>query len=227
MAIGIALLFNIRLPLNFNSPYKATSIQDFWKRWHITLSRWLRDYIYIPLGGNRVGNARLYINLMITFILGGLWHGAGWTFLLWGLLHGAALCLERIWKKLGVRLPFIVSWGLTFLFVHIAWVLFRAEDIPSALSVLKAMVGGGFAYSVEGLSLEGVYNTWGEVAGAGNFIFICLFGLVAFIARNSVELALDRKNFNVGHTLIVASAVIACILMGISSKAPEFLYFNF
>jgi D-alanyl-lipoteichoic acid acyltransferase DltB (MBOAT superfamily) len=95
MAIGAALLFNIKLPINFNSPYKATSIQDFWRRWHITLSRFLRDYIYIPLGGNRRGEFRTYSNLMVTFLLGGLWHGAGWTFVFWGFLHGVALVLHR------------------------------------------------------------------------------------------------------------------------------------
>jgi len=101
MAIGLALLFNIRLPVNFNSPYKATNIQDFWRRWHITLSRFLRDYVYIPLGGNKKGSFRTYNNLMATFVIGGLWHGASWAFIFWGFLHGLALTVQKLWSKLG------------------------------------------------------------------------------------------------------------------------------
>jgi len=110
MAIGAALLFNIKLPINFNSPYKAITIQDFWRRWHITLSRFLKDYIYIPLGGNRKGEFRTYNNLMATFIIGGLWHGAGWTFVFWGFLHGIALVVHRVWSKLGFKLWTWVAW---------------------------------------------------------------------------------------------------------------------
>ncbi|MGJ0364316.1 MBOAT family O-acyltransferase, partial [Aliarcobacter cryaerophilus] len=99
MAIGISLMFNIKLPINFNSPYKALNIQDFWRRWHMTLSRFLRDYIYIPLGGNRKGEFRTYTNLLATFLIGGLWHGAGWTFIIWGALHGIALAIHRFWQS--------------------------------------------------------------------------------------------------------------------------------
>ena len=116
MAIGAALLFNIKLPINFNSPYKAKDIQDFWRRWHITLSRFLRDYIYIPLGGNRKSSFRTYSNLMATFILGGLWHGAGWTFVFWGFLHGMALVVHRGWKALGFTMNSILAWFITFNF---------------------------------------------------------------------------------------------------------------
>ncbi len=132
IAIGAARLFGIRLPLNFHSPYKATSVVDFWHRWHVTLSRFLRDYLYIPLGGNRYGKPRRYFNLMITMALGGLWHGAGWTFLLWGVLHGLCLCLNHAWfaaRKAWTRLPPIpkpVAIVLTFAAVVIAWVPFRA-----------------------------------------------------------------------------------------------------
>ncbi len=103
MAIGAALFFNIHLPINFNSPYKATDIQDFWRRWHITLSRFLRDYVYIPLGGNRKGNYRTYLNLFLTFLVGGIWHGAGWTFIFWGFLHGVAIVVNRLWKNWGFK----------------------------------------------------------------------------------------------------------------------------
>jgi D-alanyl-lipoteichoic acid acyltransferase DltB (MBOAT superfamily) len=139
MAIGIALLFNIKLPINFDSPYKATDIQDFWRRWHITLSRFLKDYIYIPLGGNRKGELRTYTNLFTTFLLGGIWHGAGWTFVLWGGLHGAALVIHRIWQKIGFRLPVVLAWFITFNFINIAWVFFRALNFDDALKVLQGM----------------------------------------------------------------------------------------
>ena len=141
MAIGAALLFNIKLPINFNSPYKALSIQDFWRRWHITLSRFLKDYIYIPLGGNRRGGVRTYANLLATFVIGGIWHGAGWTFLFWGLIHGVALMLHRFWKSLGLSMPAILAWFITFNFVNIAWVFFRAKEWKDALKVLRGMFG--------------------------------------------------------------------------------------
>ena len=156
MAIGLALMFGITLPLNFFSPYKAVSIIDFWRRWHMTLSRFLRDYLYIPLGGGRKGAPRRYLNLMLTMLLGGLWHGAGWTFVFWGLLHGVFLALNNLWRafmqRLGKagesssRLRQVLSCGITFLAVSIAWVFFRAESFPAALSMLEAMAGlNGFA----------------------------------------------------------------------------------
>lgn len=140
MAIGIALLFNIKLPINFNSPYKATSIQDFWRRWHITLSRFLKDYIYIPLGGNKKSKTRTYTNLMATFIIGGLWHGAAWTFVLWGFLHGFALVIHRLWSHLGFKLWTWLSWLITFNFINISWVFFRANEWKDAVKVLKGML---------------------------------------------------------------------------------------
>jgi len=139
MAIGAALLFNIKLPINFNSPYKATNIQDFWKRWHITLSRFLKEYIYIPLGGNRKGQYRTYSNLIGTFLIGGIWHGAGWTFVFWGLLHGIALVVQKIWSSLGFHMHKILAWFITFNFINIAWVFFRAKEWNDALKVLHGM----------------------------------------------------------------------------------------
>jgi alginate O-acetyltransferase complex protein AlgI len=142
MAIGLGLLFNIKLLQNFNSPYKAKSITEFWRRWHITLSNFLRDYLYITLGGNRKGEARRYLNLMITMLLGGLWHGAGWTFVLWGGLHGIYLCINHCWGKLKPwTLPGVVSWGLTFLSVVASWVLFRATSIQDGAYLLQTMAG--------------------------------------------------------------------------------------
>ncbi|BBJ00618.1 alginate O-acetylation protein [Ferrigenium kumadai] len=149
MAIGLSLMFNVRLPLNFNSPYKATSIIDFWRRWHMTLSRFLRDYLYIPLGGNRKGKFRRYMNLFATMLLGGLWHGAGWTFVIWGGLHGVYLVINHAWRAFKHRLGLgnggtpgrLLSIALTFLAVVVAWVFFRAESFTSAISMLSGMLG--------------------------------------------------------------------------------------
>ena len=150
MAVGISYIFGIRLPINFNSPYKAISIVDFWRRWHMTLSRFLRDYLYFPLGGNKRGNLRRYINLMITMMLGGFWHGASWTFLVWGGLHGCYLVINHIWSAIAAG--FVVKysehliyrgfcWVLTFGVVLIAWVFFRAESFRGAFNMLAVMSG--------------------------------------------------------------------------------------
>lgn len=150
MAIGLGLIFGIRLPINFNSPYKAGSLIDFWRRWHITLSRFLRDYLYIPLGGNRKGNFRRYLNLLLVMLLGGLWHGAGWTFIIWGGLHGFGLLTNHAWRRAfpvnngnGTRrvLWHAASVCVTFLFVSVTWVFFRSADIGTAMNVLSGMAG--------------------------------------------------------------------------------------
>lgn len=151
IAIGVALLLGIRFPQNFDAPYRALSLQDFWRRWHMTLSRWLRDYLYIPLGGNRVSYSRTYVNLILTMVIGGLWHGANGTFIIWGAIHGFGLALERLVKEkwaergpLGVPLPVVkvVQWFLTFVIVCVAWVFFRAVDMSTAMDVLKQLFVG-------------------------------------------------------------------------------------
>jgi len=141
MAIGSALLFNIVLPENFNSPYRATNIREFWRRWHMTLTRFLRDYVYIPLGGSRAGDARTYINLAVTVLIGGVWHGAGWMFIAWGLLHGTALAAHRLWEKTGLKMHWAAGWFITFNFIVISWVFFRAKEMKDAVRVLRAMAG--------------------------------------------------------------------------------------
>ena len=149
MAIGISLMFNVRLPMNFNSPYKATNIIDFWRRWHMTLSRFLRDYLYIPLGGSRHGKFRRYFNLFITMLLGGLWHGAGWTFVIWGALHGFYLMVNHAWRGLkekmgwgeGCILAKLGAGALTFLAVVVGWVFVRADSVSSAMAMLHGMAG--------------------------------------------------------------------------------------
>lgn len=151
MAIGLARMFGVRLPLNFNSPYKAVNIIEFWRCWHMTLSRFLRDYLYYPLGGNRKGTARRYFNLMVVMLLGGLWHGAGWTFVFWGGLHGFYLACAHLWGALRIRLGWspaartvlgrMVSWTVTFTVIVVGWVFFRAETWDAAINVLQGMAG--------------------------------------------------------------------------------------
>lgn len=157
MAIGISMVFNIKLPINFNSPYKATNIIEFWRRWHITLSQFLRDYLYIPMGGNRNGKIIRYINLMITMLLGGLWHGANWTFVIWGGLHGFYLIINYAWRSLvagrmftqivTTRVYYLAATLLTFLCIMIAWIFFRAESFSSAILMLNGCFGyGGISF---------------------------------------------------------------------------------
>ena len=175
MAVGIAFLFGIRLPLNFNSPYKATSIIEFWRRWHITLSRFLKDYLYIPLGGNRKSAFRRYLNLMITMLLGGLWHGAGWTFIIWGGLHGLYLVANNAWRKLkkfssvprvNNAITRLFSRLITFLAVVVAWVYFRADNIDAANLMVKSLFGhGGILWPEDARTQLGafanIFSSWG------------------------------------------------------------------
>jgi D-alanyl-lipoteichoic acid acyltransferase DltB (MBOAT superfamily) len=141
MAIGLALLFGITFPLNFYSPYKATSLIDFWRRWHMTLSRFLRDYLYFPIGGNRKGPARRSINLMITMLLGGLWHGASWNFAIWGGIHGVGLLVDHQWRRYWAALPSWATQAMTLLLVIFAWVPFRASTMDAAWSMWRSMLG--------------------------------------------------------------------------------------
>ena len=216
MAIGIALLFNIKLPINFNSPYKALSIQDFWRRWHITLSRFLRDYIYIPLGGNRKGELYTYMNLMITFILGGFWHGAGWTFLFWGFLHGVALVIHRIWSTFGFKLWKWLAWFITFNFINIAWIFFRAKEWKDAIKVLNSM----FAFSVDPNSFDIIQFSW---------ITFTFFIILVF--KNSFEII--SKKYSKTIVLCITSFLFFLALLQLTNiiiqadKVSEFLYFNF
>ena len=204
MAIGVARMFGIVLPQNFNSPYKARDIIDFWRRWHMTLSRFLRDYVYIPLGGNRRGAVRRHGNLLTTMLLGGLWHGAGWNFVIWGGLHGAFLIVNHGWSRLAshIGLPRL-GWGgavVTFLAVVVAWVFFRAPTLDGALVMVHAMSGGNgvalpaaVAYRVGALApaLQALGVQF-PAGGGGEFIgtwgWILALGLAAFLLPNTQEL---------------------------------------
>ena len=245
MAIGIGRMFGIRLPVNFDSPYKARSIVDFWRRWHITLSRFLRDYLYIPLGGNRHGRGRRYVNLMLTMLLGGLWHGAAWTFLFWGGLHGLYLVLNHALSA--VSAPFrersgvigwayrTGAWGLTFLAVVVGWVFFRAESFGAAWSILGAMFGA------QGVSLERVF------LGVDAALAIAAASAIAVLAPNTNELfrwvntpigwkprepeTLPRVFGWVAWSRTVGWAVIGGAVLAVAivyvSRANEFLYYQF
>lgn len=230
MAIGLALLFNIKLPINFNSPYKARNIQEFWRRWHITLSRFLRDYIYIPLGGNRVSQVHLYCNLMITFIIGGLWHGAAWTFIFWGFLHGLALVIYSAWKKFNFKLHSLLAWFITFNFINISWVFFRAKEWNDALKVLKSMFFGNLVLP-EKLNLFNTSsieftNTWLMNIYAEQYTVLNLFLvlLIVLFLKNSQEL-LKKFKFNIFSVMFIVTTSIIAILN--LKGVHEFLYYNF
>jgi alginate O-acetyltransferase complex protein AlgI len=187
MAIGISMLFGIMLPINFNSPYKALSIIDFWRRWHITLSKFLLEYLYIPLGGNRNGKILRYVNLMVTMILGGLWHGASWTFVIWGGLHGFYLAVNHAWRSItkgllpsrGISafLYKLMAGILTFLCVVIAWIFFRAETFESAVLILKGCFGyGGVSLPSKFSVISDLFSTWSWISYNGVFLNIPSMG---------------------------------------------------
>lgn len=236
MAIGAALLFNIKLPFNFNSPYKALDIQDFWRRWHMTLSRFLRDYIYIPLGGNRRGSFRTYANLLITFLLGGIWHGAGWTFVFWGLLHGVALTIHRLWKRAGFAMPTLLAWFTTFLFINLSWVFFRATEWGDAIKVLKGMLG--LSGVVLAPRLENTFHTlssWGSVSfgsvtehiGGGYEVLLAVVAGLAIVILLPNSNSFREKKMTLWYILAASLLFAYAVVKSFSSSTEVFLYFNF
>ncbi len=242
MAIGLGRLFGIRLPLNFNSPYKATNIIDFWRRWHITLSRFLRTYLYFVLGGNRRGPARRYSNLLITMLLGGLWHGAGWGFVVWGGLHGLYLLINHAWRRWrgadgAARAPAL--WGsrlsglLTFLAVVAAWVFFRAETLDGAGAMVAAMAGfEGFAPPL-GSDFRAA-DIW--LALVALFVVVTAFpNTQEIMARYRPALVSDGQRLRRAAALAwrptrgwsVAVSIVALVALAFVSGTTEFLYFQF
>ncbi len=219
MAIGLGLLFNIRLPQNFNSPYKAKNIIDFWRRWHMTLSKFLRDYLYIPIGGNQKGEGRRHINLMITMLLGGLWHGAGWLFVIWGALHGAYLIINHLWIKLVPGKSRWYSQALTFMAIVVAWVFFRAQTMEGALSVLKAMAGANGLISDFSLLRFASHSKWATD--------VAIAAVISYFSPNVYELMESRFKPHpaVGFAMGVLCFVLLRQMIGL--QASEFLYFQF
>ncbi|MEQ6341312.1 MAG: MBOAT family protein [Gammaproteobacteria bacterium] len=214
MAIGLSRLFGVSLPLNFNSPYKAINIIEFWRRWHMTLSRFLRDYLYIPLGGNRKGPAHRYINLMATMLLGGLWHGAGWTFVIWGGLHGCYLAVNHAWRTIRQTLGHDLSkssffgrcaaGSLTFIAVVVAWVFFRAQSLDAAFEILQGMVGangmtlpagitgymGPFSWLIEQSALR--FTTEADIQLLPTYSWVVALAAIAFLAPNTQQLMTEH-----------------------------------
>jgi alginate O-acetyltransferase complex protein AlgI len=247
MAVGGALLFGIQLPLNFNSPYQAGNIIEFWRRWHMTLSRFLRDYVYVPMGGNRKGRMRRYVNLLVTMLLGGLWHGAGWTYVIWGALHGFYLLVNHAWHALlsqrgrdprhqRSKLYRLSSLLLTFLAVSIAWVFFRSDNLASALVILKGMIG------LNGIVLPSQFVEWAPalqrlvtaadtVPLLGNGTVIGIFVVVELLLLSFVlcwcfpptqQLSLRQQ------VLVLVVGLPFTIQAVLFSHAPsEFIYFQF
>ena len=235
IAAGVARLLGLRLPLNFNSPYRSLSVGEFWKRWHMTLTGFLRECVYFPLGGSRKGAARTYGNILAVYLISGFWHGAGWTFLVWGGLHGLAQVLERAWGPSRERLPRALRWAATFLFVNVAWVFFRAPDLASALTLLRAAVTGGLAAPDTWL-LSGLFSketgalrmllpfltSWEEGLRLG---VLYGAGLVAALWPRTVQSRMDDFRPTVRLGLGLGILMVWCVLS--FSGVTTFIYSNF
>ena len=226
MAVGLGKLFNIDLPFNFRSPYQSESISEFWRRWHITLGRALQSYIYFPLGGSRNGKLRTYRNLLLTFLVSGLWHGAAWTFVLWGLLHGLVNALERVFAKPLSHVPHWVRVGCTFLIVNALWVLFRAESFESAAVVYRGMVDleNLNLLQVGYLAVDGFVGVPLAMNTAYVLAALAALTLVCFRAKNSCRMLED---FTWRKVTIWATAILFSIALVHLSRESVFIYFNF
>lgn len=223
MALGLGMLFGIRLPINFDSPYKSCSIIEFWRRWHITLSGFLRDYLYIPLGGSRNGELRKYCNLLLTMLLGGLWHGAGWTFVFWGGIHGFYLVGNHFWRKHKYSLSVGKAWVLTFASVWFAWIFFRADSVGDVLYIFHALAGGnGFSWGESLLAAEN-YKLVSISAKIICAIALCRYLPNAFQLAGKLSLLPQVYYALVGGLLLAYTMYV----MTYDNRVSEFLYFQF
>lgn len=230
MALGSAKMLNIDLPVNFNSPYKSISVQDFWRRWHMTLSRFLRDYIYIPLGGSRNGEFKTHKNILITMLIAGLWHGASWMFVLWGAVHGIAQCIHKLYLKTKIQIPKIFAIFITFMFINFSWIIFRAENFNQAKKIYKAL------FDINNFVIPKTYHFDFLFAGSQDYYTRILLVLPAamiliFLCKNSNEIV-NNLNINsqrkaIKYAIIFAITFIFCILQLCISSYSEFIYFNF
>jgi alginate O-acetyltransferase complex protein AlgI len=216
MAVGLGLFCGFSFPINFNSPYKSICLTDFWRRWHITLSTWLRDYLYIPLGGSRHGSQKTYRNLTLTMLLGGLWHGASWNFVIWGALHGTYLAAERAigLKNPIFKTPLWMQSFITFLIVSMTWVFFRAETLPKALAFQIALFSG-----TSKTELLQMIPNWKM-----GLIGLSVGLLIAFFAPNTWQIS-QRSNWP--KTLYLALLFVVSIVFLFGSTTHPFLYFQF
>ena len=233
MATGLGLLFNIEMPINFNSPYKALNISDFWKRWHITLTRFFTTYIYIPLGGNRKGKFRMYLNTLIVFLVSGLWHGASWGFIFWGFLHGIAVILNKIFKEKIEQVNPVFMWIITFLFINLTWIFFRAGSFSYGLQFIKQILSFDFG-SIDPEILK-AFNTpiLGLIISALNLIrynnipLILYFSFVLYAILNMKNTNEKLKNFKPSITDAILTGFLFFICIISLSGISKFLYFNF
>lgn len=230
MAIGIGLMFNILLPINFNSPYKSTNIQEFWQKWHMTLGRFLANYLYIPLGGNRKGEKRTLLNLLIVFLVSGIWHGAGWNFIIWGMLHGICILIHRVWKNSKRKMNKFIGWFITMNLVNIFWVFFRAKDLSSAFKVIKGMFDiQNLIYMLTHINeiMEMTLN-YRKLADSNfgtkiNLIFLIL-SFIFILLKNSYE---KNKNFKLKFIYNLETSFYFAISILSFTGISTFLYFNF
>ncbi len=229
MAMGIGMLFGVSLPINFNSPYRSTNIAEFWKRWHMTLSRFLRDYLYIPLGGNRHGLARMIAALWLTMVLGGIWHGAGWQFIVWGLMHGTLLVIHRLWQQVGLRMPAWPGRLLTFGFVMMAWVMFRAQSVSDCLLIWKKMAG------LDGIVLPVAFREF-KIHGIQTALSPTINGIEIFVMIVMVVYCMTNANvhevwekWSTAPRKRYAAAVVSMGLFSFFTlnRTSSFLYFQF
>ncbi|WP_086282469.1 MBOAT family O-acyltransferase [Campylobacter devanensis] len=231
MAIGLGLMFGIILPINFNSPYKSLNITDFWRRWHITLGRFLKDYLYIPLGGNRFGKLLTLRNLFIVAFLSGIWHGAGWGFVIWGALHGVAMVIHRIYLYFDISLRYanskiykIFCWFITFNFLNITWIFFRSQNLDGALNLLKGMFGVVWIELPQKFRFPFILE---QIGGRNDTIIYLIIALIITLMRkNSIEM-LNSFKPNLKNAIFAGLLLyIALITLSITPYV-EFIYFNF
>jgi alginate O-acetyltransferase complex protein AlgI len=213
MAVGLGYLFGLRIPQNFNSPYKALDPSDFWRRWHISLSTCLRDYLYIPLGGSRVGTRRTEVNLMLTMLIGGLWHGANWTFVVWGAFHGGLLITHRRWARQWDLLPTFMRSGAMLIAVLFGWVLFRSPNFDVALTLLSRMV----------VPFQGSHPG----AGPGTALMVLGAGALALLGPNAFDVHAVSWRPTKRHGFAIAAAVGVCLSLMAGTGSSPFLYFQF
>ncbi len=241
MAMGICLMLNMDLPLNFDSPYKALSIDDFWKRWHITLTRFFRQYVYFPLGGNRKGTVRTYINIFIIFLISGFWHGAAYTFILWGIIHGVGMCLSKAFGKYTSKLPKALRFAFTFIYINLTWVFFRAHYVSEALRVIKTLFSfrfhtldqiTGFVVSV--MPAEGEVFQWlfslnhPDGAKVSGLIIILLLVLTATLASTLLKNPYERiQSFKPTKKLLFITVLLFVWSIISLSNISKFIYTNF
>lgn len=220
MAIGLGLMFNIKLPLNFNAPYRACDFQDFWRRWHMTLNRFLTQYLYIPLGGSRRGEVRTLVNIFIVFLVSGIWHGAGWTFIVWGILHGLTMMVNRLWKKHGVPLPNWMAIPLTFFFVNIFWVFFRAESLSDAMLIVQSMFNN---FNLN-LTQDFTSNLSSILPNSVNMMILFASFVLGVVGKTAYLQMETKGHYRWKSVVTIVAFVVGCLFI---SRVVTFLYFNF